>query len=145
MEFLLTCVQEITVLYIDSGNLLHNIVFNSKIGSWVEGDLVNEKLMPSLDAGVSVAYHQCARCSNNTVIAYQDLNGFLQIGNRTSDGWILTQIDANPIDNTGLALALVVALGLPKNICVYYQAPNLKLSQHVWKPVDVNNSGEILA
>ncbi len=37
-------------------------------------------------------YNQCKMCANTTIIAFQDTNGFVQIGNRTSDGWASTQI-----------------------------------------------------
>lgn len=144
VELSLICVQEITVLYMNFENLLHNVVYNSKTGNWIEGDLAKEKLISSFDAGVSVVYHQCANCSNNTIIAYQDVNGFVQIGNRTSDGWILTQVDINPINNTGLALALEITSGLPKFVDIYYQAPNLNLGLHSWEPADINFTGEIL-
>ena len=137
--------QEITVLYTDSENLLHNVVYNSKTGNWSEGDLANEKLIPSFDAGMGVVYHQCAKCSNNTIIAFQDVNGFVQVGNRTSNGWILTQVDVGAVNNTGLALGTVTVAAVPRRISLYYQASSLNLSQYVWEPANGNGLGEILA
>lgn len=106
--------------------------------SWVEGELSNKKYITSSDGSVAVMYYQCAVCTNTTIIAYQDDNGFVQIVNKTSTDWISTQINLNPINNTGLALQLFPQA----NVNLYYQESNLSLSSAWWIPSGLANRGK---
>lgn len=94
-----------------------------------------------MNASLSALYWQCARCTNTTIIAYQDINGFVQIGNRTSAGWIFTQIDLNPIQNTGLALHPGNLGGVSDQINFYFQKSYMNLSQACWLPGLDDNTG----
>lgn len=129
------------MLYIDSNNLIHNVIYNSKTDKWIEGDLSSQKLITSSTVSLSVLYWQCARCTNTPIIAYQDVNGFVQIGNRTSIDWVFTQISLNPIQNTGLALHSDYIEGVSDQINLYYQKSNLNLSQACWLPALDNKPG----
>lgn len=129
------------MLYIDSNNLIHNVIYNSKSDRWTEGDLSRQKLITSSNASLSALYWQCARCTNTTIIAFQDVNSFVQIGNRTSTGWVFTQINLNPIRNTGLALHPSYLGGVSDQINFYYQKSNLNLSQACWIPALDDKSG----
>lgn len=135
------CAQEITVLYIDSNNLIHNVVYNSATDRWTEGDLSREKYITSINASLPALYHQCALCANTTIIAYQDVNSFVQVGNRTSNGWTVKQV-LNPVNRTGLALQPFYREGIVDQINLYHQKSNLNLSLACWTPPEVNNGGK---
>lgn len=136
------CVQEITILYTDSNNLIHNVVYNPATDRWTEGDLSSEKYITSVNASLSALYHQCARCANTTIIAYQDINNLVQIGNETSDGWTVKQVNLNPIKRTGLALQPFYRAGIVDQINLYYQKSNLNLSLASWAPPGINDGGK---
>lgn len=129
------------MLYTDSNNLIHDVIYNSKTERWIEGDLSRQKLITSSNASLSALYWQCARCTDTIIIAYQDVNNFVQIGNRTSAGWVFTQINMNPIQNTGLALHPAFLEGVSNQINFYYQKSNLNLSQACWIPALDDKSG----
>ena len=79
-------------------------------------------------------YHWCLFCSNTTIIAFQDENGFLQIGNLTFSGWTLNQLGQalEPVMGTGLALHYS---GARDQINLFYQKSSLNLAQASWNPV----------
>ena len=58
------------------------------------------------NSSLAAMYNQCDLCANTTIIAFQDENGFIQIGNLTSNRWTLGQMGAalDPGMGTGLAL-----------------------------------------
>ena len=87
-------------------------------------------------------YDQCRRCSNNTIIAFQDKMGAVQIGNHSSKGWALTQLGAalDPILGTGLALKPFYRTGFKDIVNLYHQKSNLSLSLASWLP-ETNNGG----
>lgn len=76
-------------------------------------------------------YNQCTLCANTTLLAFQDENGFVQLGNFTSDGWILTQLSSrlDPAMGTGLALSPYYQKGLKDRINLYHQKSNLMMSR----------------
>ena len=88
-------------------------------------------------------YNQCSRCANTTIIAFQDENGFIQIGNLTSGGWTLTQLGSalDPEMGTGLALQPFYLNGSEDIINLYHQTSNLNLSLSAWTPPSQNNIG----
>ena len=88
-------------------------------------------------------YSQCSRCANTTIIAFQDENGFVQIGNLTSAGWILTQLGSalDPAMGTGLALQPFYFSGREDQINVYHQKSNLNMTLACWSPAPNINGG----
>ncbi|THV52262.1 hypothetical protein BGAL_0084g00220 [Botrytis galanthina] len=124
---------EITLLYSDSDNLLHDIVYNVASDSWSEGTLSSEKYIISENSSVAVMYWQCRLCSNTTIIAFQDANNKMQVGNLTASGWDLTQIMVDVVDNTGLALQPFYRLGEADQINLYYQNPSSVMTISAWE------------
>ncbi|ESZ92402.1 hypothetical protein SBOR_7210 [Sclerotinia borealis F-4128] len=124
---------EITVLYSDSDNLLHDIIYNVTSDSWDEGTLSSENFIISENSRVSVMYWQCLLCSNTTIIAFQDLNNQVQVGNLTNSGWTLTQMNVGAIDNTGLALQPFYRLNEAHQINLYYQQTNSNMAISAWE------------
>ena len=88
-------------------------------------------------------YNQCSRCANTTIIAFQDENGLVQIGNLTSGGWTLTQLGSalDPEMGTGLALQPFYLHGSEDQINLYHQTSNLNLSLTSWNPPSKNSIG----
>lgn len=92
-------------------------------------------------------YNQCSRCANTTIIAFQDENGFVQIGNLTSGGWTLNQLGSalDPEMGTGLALQPFYINGSEDQINLYHQTSDLNLSLASWNPPSNNHQGLSIA
>ena len=86
-------------------------------------------------------YNQCGLCANTTIVAFQDVNGFVQVANLTAGGWTLTQVNLDPLMGTGLALQPFYTSGLEDRINLYHQKADLIMSLASWKPAQVNNGG----
>ena len=88
-------------------------------------------------------YNQCSRCANTTIVAFQDENGLVQVGNLTSDGWMLTQLGSvlDPKLGSGLALQPFYLPGSEDRINLYHQKYNLNMSLANRKPAWKNNGG----
>ena len=86
------------------------------------------------NSSLTAMYNQCSRCANTTIIAFQDENGFVQIGNLTSNGWTLTQLGSalDPEMGTGLALQHHYFSGFEDKINLYHQMSNLNMSLSIW-------------
>lgn len=144
-EWRLIYAQEISVVYTDSNNLIHNVVYNSTSNHWVEGDFSNQKFISSPDSSLSVTYNQCASCENSTIIAYQDINGFVQIGVQTSARWRVKHFNLHSIVNTGLALKTnqdseSSAVGA----FLVYQRSDLNISAVWWRTTDEDIRGKVI-
>ena len=89
------------------------------------------------NSSLSAMYHWCRLCANTTIIAFQDKNGFVQIGNHTSRGWTLNQLgqDLEPVMGTGLALQPFYRSGWLDQINLYHQKSLLNLSLASWNEV----------
>ena len=95
------------------------------------------------NSSLTAMYNQCSRCANTTIIAFQDENGFVQIGNLTSGGWTLTQLGStlDPLIGTGLALQPFYLNGSADQINLYHQTSDLNLSLSSWNPPSKNHQG----
>ena len=95
------------------------------------------------NSSLTAMYNQCKLCANTTIIAFQDENGFVQIGNLTSGGWTLTQLGPAlaPEMGTGLALQPFYLNGSEDQINLFHQKSDLNLSLASWKPASENNGG----
>lgn len=93
------------------------------------------------NSSLTAMYNQCSRCANTTIIAFQDENGFVQIGNLTSGGWTLTQLGSalDPAIGTGLALQPFYLTGSEDQINLYHQTSDLNLSLSSWNPPAKNH------
>ena len=75
-------------------------------------------------------YNQCRHCANTTIIAFQDPNGLVKIGNLTgSEDWSLTPLGSalNPLSGTGLALCPHYLNGTADQINLFHQKFGLEL------------------
>lgn len=92
------------------------------------------------NSSLAAMYNQCRLCANTTIIAFQDKNGFIQIGNLTSGGWALTQLGPalDPVIGTGLALQPFYLNGSADQINLYHQRSDLNMSLASWKPGLIN-------
>jgi hypothetical protein len=97
------------------------------------------------NSSLSAMYNQCQFCANTTIVAFQDSNGFVQVANLTSSGWILTQVNFNPHLGTGLALQPFYLASMEDQINLYHQKRDLNLRLASWKPAAKNNGGEYLS
>lgn len=88
------------------------------------------------NSSLAAMYNQCRLCANTTIIAFQDKNGFIQIGNLSSGGWALTQLGPalDPGIGTGLALQPFYLNGSADQINLYHQRSDLNMSLASWKP-----------
>lgn len=124
----------ISVFYLDVNNLIHDISYTPSAGKWNLGVLSDQGYTAMPDSSLAAMYNQCRLCANTTIIAFQDKNGFVQIGNLTSDGWILTQLGSalDPEIGTGLALQPFYRNGSKDQINLYHQKSNLNMSLASW-------------
>lgn len=95
------------------------------------------------NSSLAAMYNQCPLCANTTIIAFQDKNGSVQVGNLTSSGWTLTQLGPalDPEIGTGLALQPFNVPGSEDQINLYHQKSNLSMSLASWIPAGLNNGG----
>ena len=95
------------------------------------------------NSSLAAMYNQCSQCANTTIIAFQDKDGFIQVGNLTSGGWNLTQLGStlNPVAGTGLALQPFYLVDSQDQINLFHQKSNLNMSLASWIPVYRNNLG----
>ena len=75
------------------------------------------------------------------MVAFQDINGFIQLGNLTADGWTLTQVNDDSIMGTGLALQPFYNAGTSDAIDLYNQGANLTIRLSTWVPASESGSG----
>ena len=106
------------------------------------------------NSSLAIMYHQCEYCANVTIIAFQDENGRLKIGNLTSTGWTLTILDGLygpsgptplPLPGTGLAFCPNYIPGLQDRIDLYYQTSWGNISLASWTPINSNASRQYLS
>jgi hypothetical protein len=139
----------ITVLYLDEEYMIRDHIFTGAIpgtgtvGTWAAGKLGDEKLKALPDSGLAVLYAQCDSCSNTTIVAFQDKNGFVQTGNSTADGtWSLNQLNnLEPYERTGLSLIPRPRPQGVMEIDLFYQRATLNISYASWKPARDNKTG----
>ncbi|KAL9608997.1 MAG: hypothetical protein Q9167_006206 [Letrouitia subvulpina] len=126
----------IHVFYLDESNRLHDIYFAPSTGKWTFGTLSNQGYTAMSNSSLAAMYNQCELCVNTTFIAFQDKNGFVQIGNLTAHGWVLTQLGPALDPEIGTALAHVPFYfkGMQDQINLYYQKSYLVMSLASWKP-----------
>lgn len=95
------------------------------------------------NSSLSAMYNWCILCANTTLIAFQDENGFVQIGNLTLDGWTLKQWGQGlkPVLGTGLALHPFYRHDSIDQINLYYQNSNLNMVLSIWNTGSENQRG----
>lgn len=79
-------------------------------------------------------YNQCLLCANTTLVAYQDINGFVEVANFTSSGWHLTQLSVDATLGTGLAMQPFYRPGEADQINLYYQTSTSEINLASWHP-----------
>ncbi|MCJ1429656.1 hypothetical protein MMC29_007571 [Sticta canariensis] len=123
---------EISLFYLDVNNLVHDIIYTGSTGDWTSGTLSAQNYTTVPNSSLSAVYHWCRFCANTTLIAFQDENGFVQIGNLTSRGWTFNQLGQalEPVIGTGLALQSF--RGGEHSIDLYYQKSVLNMSLASW-------------
>ena len=133
------------MFYLDTNDLIHEITYTPSTGSWTSGALSGQGYTAMPNSSLAAMYNQCSRCANTTIIAFQDVNRLVQIGNLTSDGWTLTQLGSalDPEIGTGLALQPFYFSGSQDWINLYHQKSNLNLSLASWIPGWKNGGSSI--
>ena len=130
--------QGISVIYLDAEDHLCDVNYVYPTETWSPGSLSDRGYTALANSSLAILYNQCASCANSTIIAFQDQDGHIQIGNLTSSGWTLTQLGTgmDPIMGTGLALEALRGYheGWPLQINLHYQKSNLSLCQASWIP-----------
>ncbi|MCJ1425452.1 hypothetical protein MMC29_003351 [Sticta canariensis] len=129
---------EISLFYLDVNNLVHDIIYTGSTGNWTSGILSTKGHNTMPNSSLSATYQWCPLCANSTIIAFQDENGFVQIGNFTSGAWTFNQLGQAlaPVTGTGLALYYGgLYSGEDNHIDLYYQKSNLNMSLASWNPV----------
>ena len=135
------------MFFLNESNIIHGITYIESQGEWLSDVISNEGYTALPNSSIAVMYDQCSRCSNNTIIAFQDENGAVQIGNHTLDGWTKSQLGAalDPVVGTGLALQPFYRIGQQDQINLYHQKSSLNLSLASWKPAsEVENIGQLM-
>ena len=135
--------QAISVFYLDINNHVREIIYSPSAGTWTSAALPSQGYTAMANSSLTAMYNQCSRCANTTIIAFQDENGFVQVGNLTSGGWTLTQLGSalDPEMGTGLALQPFYLNGSMDQINLYHQTSNLNLSLSSWNPPSKNSPG----
>jgi len=138
---MLTKAKKISVFYTDAKNVIHDIIYES--GKWADGDLSEKGYTTAPNGSLSAMYNQCRLCANTTILAFQDENNLIQIGNLTSTGWTLTQLAINQLENTGLALQPFYWAGFEDQLDLYYQRKDLKMAMASWISPDVTKKRKL--
>ena len=132
------------MFYFDVNNLIQGIGWDNFTDEWNVGGISDQRYAAMPNSSSAAMYNQCKGCANTTIIAFQDKNGFVQIGNLTSGGWTLTQLGTalDPEIGTGLALQPFYRNGSGEDqINLYHQKSDLLMGLASWKPELVNNGG----
>ena len=131
------------MFYLDANNLILDISYTASTGEWNLGALSDQGYTAMPNSSLTAIYNQCKLYANTTIIAFQDENGFVQIGNLTSGGWTLTQLGPAlaPEMGTGLALQPFYLNGSEDQINLFHQKSDLNMSLASWKPAFENNGG----
>lgn len=108
------------------------------------GDLPSQGYTAMPNSSLAAMYDQCGDCANTTLVAFQDENGLVQVGNLTSDGWILTQLGSSldPQMGTGIALHPLYLNNSNYQINIFHQKSYLNMSLACWRPAWRNDGGQ---
>lgn len=133
--------QEISVYYTDSSYTIHDIIWTSATSSWAAGTIAAEKYTTLSNGSITALYDQCPRCSNSTIVVFQDSNGYLQVANHTETGWTSppTQLVIDATQGTGLALQAQIGLNVPDQINLYHQTSSLNLTLASYKNAETSS------
>ena len=120
----------ISVFYLDVNNLIHDVSYSPSTRKWASGTLSDHGYTAMANSSLAAMYYQCRGCPSTTIIAFQDTNGFVQIGNLTSRGWTLIQLGPTLDPAMGTALTLIPLRHKEPSdlIDIYYQKWGLNLS-----------------
>lgn len=123
------------MFYLDVNNLIHDVSYSPSTSRWASGTLSDQGYTAMANSSLAALYHQCRLCPNTTTIAFQDTNGFVQIGSPTSRGWALTQLGPalDPAMGTGLALQPFYRNGTADELDLYSQNSSLNLILSKWR------------
>ncbi|MCJ1466787.1 hypothetical protein MMC07_005407 [Pseudocyphellaria aurata] len=125
---------EVRIFYLDVNNLIHDIFCPVSTGNCTSGTLSAQGYIAMSNSSLSAMYYWCSLCANTTIIAFQDENGFVQIGNFTSGGWTLHQLGQDLEPNIGTGLALQQFNHVMYGINLFYQNSGLNMSLATWDP-----------
>lgn len=112
------------MFYIGDQDILHDVNFSEGTGRWEPGTLANEEYKVMPNSSIAALYNHCRHCFNYTLIAYQDVNGFIQLRNLTSQGWSDTNgqlVNGVTAFGGGLALQPFFKNDTADQINLYYQ------------------------
>lgn len=122
--------------------MIHDITYNSQVNQWAKGTISDEKYITHPNSSLTAMYNQCHDCANTTILAYQDVNGFVQVANKSSSGWTSKQLRLDAYTGTGLALQPFYLPELQDQINLYYQSIALNITLATLDPrLDADISG----
>lgn len=125
--------------------MIHDTLYRESTGSWDHGKLSDEGYTVFPNSSITAMYNQCRFCANTTIIAFQDINGFVQVGNLTSSGWSLSQLGngMQPAVGTGLALQPFYRANTSDQVNLYYQKDGeLNMTLAAYQESHPENSGQ---
>ncbi|KAL9624163.1 MAG: hypothetical protein Q9160_001685 [Pyrenula sp. 1 TL-2023] len=142
---------EISVFYLDENNTPSDIIYSASTGQWMPGSLAAQAHIAMPNSSLSAMYNWCELCANTTIIAFQDENGAVKIGNFSSSAanngsnstsWTVTQLqqELDPTSGTALSLQPFYRGGMEDQINLYHQkSTGLEMALTCWRPAAMNN------
>lgn len=111
------------LFYIGDDYTIRGLSYAKSTGLWTANHVSDQNFTVMPNSSLAAMYNQCPLCANTTILAFQDINGFVQVANLTSSGWSTTQLgnDMNPTSGTGLALQPFYRPNQADQINLYYQ------------------------
>jgi hypothetical protein len=108
--------------------------YNATSKGFGAGILRDRQYKSMSNGSLAAMYDECDLCGNTPLVAFQDQNGFVQIGNYSanSNGWSLTGLgpENDPLPGTALAMRPNYRAGLRDQIDLHYQrTSDLDLTQ----------------
>ena len=125
-----------SLFYFDENYVIHEANGIPTAVDWTVGSLSALNITAMPNSSIAAVYNWCSACTNTTVIAFQDQEGAIQIGNKTAGGWKIAPLgaDAQPLPGTGIALAVTG----DNRLNLYYQKTTLNMALAVWNAPNGN-------
>lgn len=109
-------------------------VYNGTTSKWTQGITSKQQYKTGSNSGLAAMYHECAHCSNKTVLAFQDPSDAVLFAKTTDSGWQAPTQPKNvvPLSGTALALHPFTDTGVEDSINLYYQGSDLGVYGAQW-------------
>ncbi|KAM3064766.1 hypothetical protein ACMFMG_012079 [Clarireedia jacksonii] len=127
----------ITLFYIDPSHTLQNLIFNSSTSAWSPGKISASNISVYPFSHLAALANPCISCIYTTIVVYQDMQGFISIGNQTDiDGpWDTSKRWGEPL-GVSFSLQNNTDPGIISNHAnLWYQHRNGDIMTLFWQPV----------